>query len=220
MNTPAPVFAEGLHVYKLFWVFVVGCFLGVVVEMIWHLLRFRNIESRRGLIYGPFNPVYGVGALTMTCTLYHLRDGRDVYIFLLGTLVGGACEYLCSLVQEKFFGSLSWDYRGAPLNLHGRINLLYCFFWGILGLIWIRDLYPVLSSAIERIPREAGILLTWAGIVFFAVDIVVSALAVCRAGRRARGERQAKSRLELFLDRHYPDERIRRIYPNMEFKVT
>jgi len=220
MNTPAPVFAEGLHVYKLFWVFVIGCFLGVVVEMIWHLLRFHNIESRRGLVYGPFNPVYGVGALTMTLTLFPLRDGRDVYLFLLGTLAGGACEYICSLVQEKCFGTLSWDYRGVPLNLHGRINLLYCFFWGIMGLVWIRDLYPVLSAVIERIPPRIGIVLTWVGIVFFVFDAIISGMAVYRANQRHQGVDKGCPRIWNFIDRHYPDERVHRIYPNMTFGVT
>ena len=122
-------FADGMNFYKLFWIFVIGYFLGVVIETLWCLIRYRKLESRKGLVWGPFNLVYGFGALVMTLGLYPLRDNRDLFIFAAGALLGGVFEYICSVVQEKVTGTISWDYRNFPLNLHGRINLLYCFFW-------------------------------------------------------------------------------------------
>ena len=118
-----------MNFYKLFWIFVIGCFIGVVIETLWCLIRYRKLESRKGLVWGPFNLVYGFGALVMTLGLYPLRDNRDLFIFAAGALLGGVFEYVCSVVQEKITGTISWDYRNFPLNLHGRINLLYCFFW-------------------------------------------------------------------------------------------
>ena len=56
-------FAQGMTFYKLFWVFFIGCFAGVVLETIYCLIQRGHYESRVGLIYGPFNLVYGVGAL-------------------------------------------------------------------------------------------------------------------------------------------------------------
>ena len=44
--------------------------------------------------------------------------------------LGGAYEYLCSVFTELVFGKVFWDYSWMPFNLGGRINLLYCFFWG------------------------------------------------------------------------------------------
>ena len=121
-------FADEMNFYKLFWIFVIGCFLGVVIETLWCLIRYRKLESRKGLVWGPFNLVYGFGALVMTRGLYPLRNNRDLFIFAAGALLGGVFEYICSVVQEKVTGTISWDYRNFPLNLHGRINLLYCFF--------------------------------------------------------------------------------------------
>jgi|GEM_PF-4663813 len=65
-------FASGLNFYKLFWIFFVGCFLGVVIETLYCLVTRHHFESRQGLIYGPFNLVYGLGALAMTLGLYWL----------------------------------------------------------------------------------------------------------------------------------------------------
>ena len=62
-------FAEDFNFYQLFWVFFIGCFLGVVVETIWCVATRGHFESRKGLIYGPFNLVYGFGALLMTVGL-------------------------------------------------------------------------------------------------------------------------------------------------------
>lgn len=39
-----------------------------------------------------------------------------------------------------------------PFNLGGRINLLYCFFWGIAAVVWFKILYPKISGLIEKIP--------------------------------------------------------------------
>ena len=214
--TPEASFAHGLNIYKLFWIFFIGCFLGVVIETLWCLLRYRKLESRKGLVWGPFNLVYGFGALVMTVGLLWLRDSRDLFIFAVGTILGGVFEYICSVVQEKVVGTVSWDYRKFPLNLNGRINLLYCFFWGILALLWVRDTYPHLSGLIEKIPNEVGIPLTWIGVVFFIINSIHSALVVYRMNERKSGIYQT-SRFWEFIDRHYPDEKVRKIYPNMKF---
>ncbi len=100
--------AYGLNFYKLFWVFFIGCFAGVVVETLWCMATWHKIESSTGLVLGPFNPVYGFGAVLMTICLYRFRHKRDLWIFLTGIVLGDAFEYLCSFVQEKLFGTVSW----------------------------------------------------------------------------------------------------------------
>ena len=215
---PEVSFAYGLNFYKLFWVFTIGCFIGVVIETFWCLLLYRKLESRKGLVWGPFNLVYGFGALVMTLGLYPLRESRDLFIFAVGTILGGVFEYICSVVQEKVVGTVSWDYRNFPLNLNGRINLLYCFFWGILALLWVKDLFPRLTWLIEQIPNEIGIPLTWFGVVFFIIDSIHSALVVYRMNERQGGNAET-NRFWNFFDRHYPDEKVRKIYPNMKFNL-
>ena len=215
---PEVSFAYGLNFYKLFWVFTIGCFIGVVIETFWCLLLYRKLESRKGLVWGPFNLVYGFGALVMTLGLYPLRESRDLFIFAVGTILGGVFEYICSVVQEKIVGTVSWDYRDFPLNLNGRIHLLYCFFWGILALLWVKDLFPRLTWLIEQIPNEIGIPLTWFGVVFFIIDSIHSALVVYRMNERQGGNAET-NRFWNFFDRHYPDEKVRKIYPNMKFNL-
>lgn len=204
--------------YILYGVFFAGCFLGVVLETFWCIFRYHKIESRKGLVIGPFNLVYGFGAVLMTITLYPLRETRDLWIFACGTLIGGMYEYACSVIQEKTVGTISWNYSRFSLNLHGRINLLYCFFWGLLALLWVHDVFPPLYRLIERIPLPVGIVLTWLGVLFFTLDTILTALVINRERlRRQSPEKLKNDTIGRFLDRRYPTERVVRIFPNMHF---
>ena len=84
-------------------------------------------------MYGPFSTSWGLGCALLTLFLYRYRNRSDRHIFLAGTLLGGAYEYVCSVFTELVFGTVFWDYSGFAFNLGGRINLLYCFFWGDCG---------------------------------------------------------------------------------------
>ena len=210
-------FYKHLSFNRLFWIFFIGNFLGVVVETIWCVLRNRKLESRKGLIYGPFNLVYGFGALIMTLSLSFMCGQRDLYVFVAGALIGGLYEYLCSIIQEKFLGSTSWNYKRLPLNLNGRINLLYCIFWGILALLWVKDLYPALSRLIDMIPDNYQTSLSVPCLIFIIYDSFISAAAVYRTSKRLKGE-PPRTKFDTFLDKRYPTERVRKIYPNMVFE--
>lgn len=129
-------FAHGLNFYKLFWVFFLCCFLGVVIETIFCWIASGRLSQRTGLVWGPFNLIYGIGAVLLTVCLHPFIGKSDRWIFIGGSIIGGAFEYFCSWLQETVLGTVSWDYTGYPFNLNGRINLLYCLFWGALALVW------------------------------------------------------------------------------------
>ena len=209
-------FAQGKSFYKLFWVFFIGCFAGVIVERLWCFIRTGTIEPRVGLIYGPLNPVYGIGAWALTMTLYALRNRAKYLSFLGGMVVGSVVEYGCSFLQEMVTGSTSWDYSNQPFNLHGRICLLYSIYWGVLGVLWIKELYPRMAKVILKIPNRIGKPLTMALLAFMIFDCVASGAAVLRWVERRAGE-EPGNRIEAYLDEHYPDERMQAIYSNLVF---
>ena len=210
-------FAHGNTFYKLFWIFFIGCFAGVIIEMLWCLLRHGYIESRVGLIWGPFNLVYGFGALALTHFLYKYRNRSKFYSFAGGFVVGSVIEYLCSLFQELVFGSTSWDYSRVPFNINGRICVLYSVFWGILGIIWIKSIYPRLSRFILKIPNRIGKTLTWCLLVFMVLNSIASGLVVYRWSKRVE-DIPPKSSLDYLIDERYPNERMENLYPNLVFK--
>lgn len=211
-------FAAGMSFYKLALVFIIGSFAGVVVETLWCLLRHGYIESRNGVLWGPFSPLYGLGAVALTLALYRFRNRGKWLSFVGGFVVGTVVEYVCSWWQEWAFGSKSWDYSAMPFNLNGRVCLLYSLFWGVLGVLWIKDIYPRMSKWIIRLPHRPGIVLTWVLTVFMIVNCAVSGLAVLRWSERVQGL-PPENAYEVFMDRHFPDDRMEAVWANMDFGV-
>lgn len=211
------VFAQGCCFYKLACLFFLGAFLGDIIETIFCRVTAGVWMSRSSVVWGPFSIVWGLGAVLLTALLYKYRHKSDGYIFFVGTVAGGAYEYFCSVFTELVFGTVFWDYSHLPFNLGGRINLLYCFFWGIAAVVWLKLVYPVLSGWIEKLPIRAGKLLTWVLILFMLVNVVLSALAMGRFVQRQKNPAPAGNALSQFLDDRFPDERMERIYPNILF---
>ena len=210
----AAVFAQGCGFYKLTLLFFIGAFLGDIIETIFCYVTAGVLMSRSSVVYGPFSIVWGLGCVLFTAILYRWRDKSDRYIFLVGTIIGGAYEYACSVFTELVFGTVFWDYSHIPFNLGGRINLLYCFFWGIAAVLWLKVLFPPLSNLIEKLPMKTGKLLTWVLVVFMVFNMAMSSLALARYTERNTLDQPSQTPLGDFLDDHFPDERVERIYPN------
>lgn len=200
--------------YKLLWVFINASILGYVVETLFCLATRGVIESRQGLIYGPFSQVYGFGAVLLVLLLTPLTKKNDRWLFMGSALVGGGFEFLCSYIQEKIFGSVSWEYSQQAFSIGGRTSITYMFFWGILGLVFMKGIYPMLSQLIDKIPKRQGLFFSWVFIITLSVNMFLSGTAVYRWSRRAEQVPPANA-YEAFLDRQYPDERLEAIYPNM-----
>ena len=211
------IFAYGCGFHKLVWLFFLGAFLGDIVETIFCLLTTGRLMSRSSVVYGPFSIVWGLGIAFFTFLLQRYQNRSDSYLFFMGTVLGGAYEYICSVFTELVFGTVFWDYSKIPFNLGGRINLLYCFFWGIAAVIWMKRLYPHISGWIEKIPIRIGKTLSWLFVVFMVVNMAVSGLALTRYTDRNNGI-AASNAIEEFLDERFDDARMERIYPNAIMK--
>ena len=206
-------FAYGLCFYKIVLLLIVGAFLGDLVETIFCRVTAGVWMSRSSFVWGPFSIVWGVALAAATMLLYRYRNYSDRFLFFMGTFLGGAYEYTCSVLTELCFGKVFWDYSKIPFNLGGRINLLYCFFWGIAAVVWIKGIYPVMSAWIEKIPMKFGKEATWLLLIFFCVDMAVSGLALVRSSEREKGI-PADSVWQQVMDEHYGDEVLKKIYPN------
>ena len=209
-------FARGNNIYKMLLLLFIGSFAGVVIETIYCVIQNGYIESRQGLVWGPFNLLYGVGAVALTAALYKYRNRSSIISFLGGMIVGSVLEYLCSFFQELLIGSVSWDYSKMPFNIDGRICLLYSVFWGVLGVIWIKHIYPRIAILILKISNKIGKILVWAMTIFLLVDSLVSCVAVNRWIQR-RKDIAAKDPIAEYFDVNYPDSRMESIYANMTF---
>lgn len=209
-------FAFGLCYSKLFWIFMIGNVVGFILETIYALVTTFHFQVRVGLVFGPFIPVYGMGAVAITLILSRLYNQKDFLIFLASMFIGGAFEYICSFLQQAVFGTVSWEYSDSPFNVGGRTNLMFSFFWGILGLVWVKDLYPAISREIQKIPKRPGRIVTVVVSVLMAVDILLSVGAVYRRSERVN-EIPATNVVQEFFDTCFPDSYLDFIFPHMQY---
>lgn len=187
---------------QLFWLFLIGAFLGDIVETIFCHATTGVWTSRSSLVWGHFSVVWGLAAALITSLLYKDKDKHDYHVFWKGVFLGGAYEYICSIFTEIVFGKVFWDYSDIAFNLGGRINLLFCFFWGIVAVVWIKRVYPKVSCFIDIILRKTGRILTLGFIIFITLDIFVSVLALVRYDTRTNGK-EAEYKWEQTIDKYF-----------------
>ena len=134
-------------------------------------------------------------------------------VFLAATLGSAVIEFLTSYILEKRFHATWWDYSHLPLNINGRVCLIYSLFWGLLGIAWVKLMIPFLNFCFTHISIPFDKVLLWAFIIFFIFDAALSASAAVRMNRRNDGI-APKNQFEEFLDSHYNDEKMHEIYAN------
>ena len=206
------IFAYGCSFYKIVLLFFIGAFLGDITETIFCRITAGYWMSRSSVVWGDFSIVWGLAIAAVTALLYKYRNRSQQFLFWMGTFLGGAYEYICSVFTEIVFGTVFWDYSDIPFNLGGRINLLYCFFWGFAAVVWFKIFYPPVSRLIEKIPVKIGKIITWLLIIFMLADGIVSSAALARYNARSNGIEAANS-FESWVDEHFDDGRMAQVYP-------
>lgn len=199
---------------KYFWLFITGSFLGFLLETIWCLIRWHKLESRKGLIYGHLIPIYGIATMfiSMLVEIFNLKNYG--LFFIVTFLICAVVEYLASVIQEKCFGTKSWDYSTMKGNLHGRINLIFLVGWSLVGILWCQY-YPTILNFIYQILNSIN-LLKEITLIFFIIilyDCYISITASYRQKLRRRGIKP-QNKYEAWLDQKYSDERLLKIYAN------
>ena len=199
---------------RYFWIFVIGSFFGFLLETIWCVIRWKKLESRKGLIYGYFIPIYGIATIFISMIVEIFKIKNYGLFFVITFLICAIDEYIASVIQEKFFGTKSWDYSAMKGNLHGRINLLFLLAWSVVGILWCKY-YPSILGFIFRVMNEINLLneLTLVFFIFMIYDCYISAVASYRQKLRRRGIKPL-NKYEEWLDRKYNDERILKVYAN------
>ena len=152
-----------LNFFNLFWVFVVCSVLGLIIETVQHMVVVDPgvYQDRAGMLFGPFSPIYGFGAVFMTIALNRFYKKNFALIFLVSAVIGGLFEFFVSWFMQTSFGAVAWDYTGMtifgipdPIAIiaGGRTATPFMCAWGLLGLIWIKFLLPNMLKLINLIP--------------------------------------------------------------------
>ena len=106
----------------------------------------------------------------------------------------------------------------SKIKIPYLVTYLCLLYTSIVAVVWIKMIYPVLSSWIEKITYKKGIIMTWCFVVFMTFNILMSGLALSRYSQRQNGLK-AQNSVERYIDQQFPDQRMEMIYPNAKFPV-
>lgn len=203
-----------LNFFNLFWIFVAASVIGLVLETIYHfaVVDPGHYQDRAGLLFGPFSPIYGVGAVLMTMALNRFHRAPLIVVFLVSAVIGGLFEYLASWFFQFAFGILAWDYTGTTLFglcpdpiaifFQGRTSTLFMCMWGVLGVAWIKLLLPWMLHLVNLIPWNWRYTLTTVCAALMVADCVMTLLSFDCWYERMAGN-TPDSAMEQFMARNF-----------------
>ena len=144
---------------------------------LWEVLLTAAAAGRwvnRGLLHGPWLPVYGVGGVLLSAALRGLRR-RPAAALVLGALLGGAVEYGAALILEQWYHRRWWDYTGWTGSIRGRVCLASLTGFALAGWLASRWGEPLLRRFSRMSPGVRGLLCRGVG-ALYAADWALSLL--------------------------------------------
>jgi uncharacterized membrane protein len=157
--------------------FSATAFLGWILESV-----YRSIVDRQwvnaGFLFGPFVPIYGVGAMTLAGLYLILKDVPWYLLWPILLISPTIIEYSASLLLEKVFGLRLWDYGERRFNVHGRVCLFFSGIWAILAMLALVVINPFLFNTIGRVTTVHRYFYFGALLMYFLIDGIYSILAI------------------------------------------
>ena len=158
---------------SLILIFFVFCVTGWVWEVSLHLVADGTFVNR-GMLHGPWIPIYGAGSLLILTLLYRLRK-KPILEFTAIVILAGIIEYMTSYYTEELFsGKKWWDYQGYFLNLDGRICAEGLLTFGIGGMILVYLIAPMLDNYLRKMKTQIAVPICVILLTLFMIDQVYS----------------------------------------------
>lgn len=205
-----------LNMQLLFWLFVVASIAGLAIETAFHAVVFGGNESRPGLVWGPFSPIYGTGAVMLTIVAARFSDLSTPAMFLVSALIGSAVELATGWLMEILFGAVAWDYSHLPGSFGRSLNPGFTLLWGALGLAWTHCAMPLIYRISQRVDWKSTAvrILSAVGTAFMVFNIAVTLQVLARESARADDLPPANS-IERCIDEHFPSSWVQKRFENI-----
>ena len=168
---------------KIIFYFIIYSFLGWCLESVYKTIIFKK-PTNSGFLYGPFCPMYGIGAVLMIWA--GQLSSNPIVIFIMAFLIFSVWEYLVAVIIEKLFKTKYWDYSHLKFNIQGRVCLKNSIYWGILGVLLIYVIQPVIRNLTEMIPHDILVYVDVILMIAILVDTVVNIFRIMFIDKKIR----------------------------------
>lgn len=153
-------------------IFFISCITGWIYEEFFYFFADHLVE-KRGFLYGPYLPVYGLGSLLMLILLKRW-DRKPLVIFGGAMIITGILEYTTGATMMAIWGRRWWDYTGLFLNIDGYACLRSVISFGILALILFYFLEPMVKALSKRVKGPLLIVVPVTITLIFLIDVVLT----------------------------------------------
>ena len=204
-----------LNYSRLFWLFIIGSLIGVVIEGLFCAIRYGRWETHVVSVWGPFCILYGFGAAGCYIGHYYLHDKSLFIQFITYSFVGFIIELICGLLLEFGLGMRAWDYTKQYLNIRGHVSLQMSLGWGVIGILF-SYIVPYINGCFEYTERKNYKLITILCSLFMCFNLLTTGFAMARYSSR-HYNKEAHNKFELMLDSKYDDNYMRNRFMEWRF---
>lgn len=207
-----------INFQQIIWYFTIFSIIGLIIETTYCYITSGQIESRKGLIIGPFCPIYGLGAGAIIAAFGNTNKNAKE-LFIQGFLFGSIVEYTISFALEAIYGMRFWEYSYLKYNLNGRISLVYSIFWGILTAILIKYISPKIDKIINKIPKKKTISIIL--LIFFILDNICTVWAIKTYKNRVinnNPQTEITNIKQYIEEKIFSNEIMSKTFPNLRMK--
>ena len=152
-------------------IFFLGSLVGYIYEVIFYFLIENRLDNA-GLLFGPWLPIYGIGALLITFMSKYLKN-KPIICFFSIMLITGILEYSFGYLGLNIFHIRLWDYRGLFLNINGFVCLRSVLTFALGGIFLIYIIEPFLNKVLKKYNHLISYILIFI-IILFIIDIILS----------------------------------------------
>lgn len=171
---------------KLFLYFIMYSVLGWCYEVFLEVVVYQWGFTNRGVLFGPYCPVYGVGAIIFVICFgkfvkqHHtgiIKYVKPFLVFLLCMAAATLLELLTSYILEFLTGSWPWQtYADYRINFQARIALSPSLRFGLGGVLFLYVVQPVFEKLTGMLSTKALNITTAITAIVFIADLLTTVL--------------------------------------------
>ena len=130
--------------------------------------------TKRGFLFGPTCPIYGIGALAVWLVLGQISN--PFIVFIIGAVLATVIEYSTGLFLERRFKKKWWDYSMFKFNLHGRICPQASAVFGAFSVTSVFVLVPTMLDVLMIFSKHTVSVVAFIVVTLYFLDTVASLL--------------------------------------------
>lgn len=157
--------------------FFVYSIIGFIIEGLYTLIVSGHFSS--GILYGPWTPVYGLGALLTIIisrkifkNMHKSRLVETITTFIILTVILTFIEWLGGILIENIYHETLWNYKHYKYNIGKYIALEMSLVWGFTSIFIIYYIKPLIDKLEKRIPKYLTIIFS----ILFIIDLTLTTI--------------------------------------------